>query len=96
MSAFNQLVDGWTTAPNPGPPPTDTNAGATAGAAMGPSPGQAVPHAASIQGTPPIFGAHNTPLHVAFLGLIALAIVILLRRAGFRFSMAGKLSAGGR
>lgn len=95
MSAFNALVDGWSTAPNPGPPPADSNAGATMGAGMGPTPA-AVANAADLQGLPPLTGAHNTPLQVAFLGLIALGIVILLRRAGFRFSFAGKVAAGGR
>lgn len=90
MTAFNALIDdGYTAAPDPGPPPTDNNAGATMGAVMGPA-----PHAAAIQGTPPLTGRHNTPLHVAFLGLIALGIVILLRKAGFRFAVAGSL--GGR
>jgi hypothetical protein len=94
MSAFNALVDGYVTSPPPGPPPTDSNGGATAGAAMGPSiPGT---HVADLQGTPPLTGSHNTPLQVAFLGMIALIVVIALRKLGFRFSMAGKLSAGGR
>ncbi|HWD76345.1 MAG TPA: hypothetical protein VG371_14485 [Solirubrobacteraceae bacterium] len=93
MSAFNALVDGY--AANPAPaPPTDSNAGATMGASMGPS--LAGQHVADLQGMPPLTGNHNTPLQVAFLGLVALGIVILLRRAGFRFSLAGKLSAGGR
>jgi hypothetical protein len=65
---------------------------------MGPSPADtaAAPNAAAIQGTPPLLGAHNTPLHVAFLGLVALALVILLRKLGFRFSVAGNLGLGGR
>lgn len=94
MSAINSLVDGWASAPDPGPVPTDTNAGATLGATMGPN--LTNQNAASVQGTPPLTGAHNTPLQVGFLGLIALGIVILLRRLGFRFSVAGKVAAGGR
>lgn len=95
MSAFNALIDGYGAAPDPGPPPTDSNAGATQGAAMGPAP---VQNAADLQGTSPLFGQHNTPLHVAFLGLIALGVVIALRLAGFRFSVAGAggLGLGGR
>ncbi|HET9721119.1 MAG TPA: hypothetical protein VFP55_13645 [Solirubrobacteraceae bacterium] len=94
MTAFNALLDGYATSPDPGPLPTDSNGGATMGATMGPT-GTAA-HIASLQGTPPYTGPHNTPLQVAFLGLIALGVVILLRKAGFRFSVAGKLSAGGR
>lgn len=91
--AFNPLVDYGVSAPDPGPPPTDSNAGATRGAGMGPSPVQ-VANAADLQGIPPYTGAHNTPLQVAFLGLVALAVVILLRKLGFGFAVAGRLSAG--
>lgn len=92
--AFNALLDydAYMQTPDPGPVSTDTNSGATMGAVMGPSPA----NAHMVQGTPPLTGAHNTPLQVAFLGLVALGIIILLRKAGFRFSVAGKLSAGGR
>jgi hypothetical protein len=91
---FNPLMDGYVTAPDPGPPPTGDNGGATMGASMGPTP--AGQHVADLQGTPPLTGIHNTPLQVAFLGLVALGVIILLRRAGFRFSVAGKIAAGGR
>lgn len=64
------------------------------GATMGPSLTGA--DAASVQGTPPLTGSHNTPLQVGFLGLVALAIVILLRKLGFRFALAGKVGVGGR
>jgi hypothetical protein len=92
MSAFNSLTDGYVTSPDPGPPPSDSNAGATRGATMGPNVSGV--HISALQGTPPLTGAHNTPLHVAFLGIVALLVVILLRKAGFRFSVAG--SIGGR
>lgn len=91
-SAFNGLVDGFAFNPDPTPVATTDNANATMGAVMGPSPA----NAAAVQGTPPLTGAHNTPLQVAFLGLVALGVIVLLRRAGFRFSVAGKLAAGGR
>lgn len=94
-TAFNALVDGYVTNPDPGPVPTDSNAGATRGAMMGPSPANTA-SAADLQGTPPLTGSHNTPLHVAFLGLLALGVVILLRKAGFRFSVAGNIGVGGR
>lgn len=81
-TAFNSLVDGFVANPDPGTLPTDSNAGATQGAVMGPTPSQAA-NAADLQGTPPLTGAHNTPLHVAFLGLVALGVVILLRKLGF-------------
>lgn len=87
-TAYNALVDGYVTSPSPGPLPTDNNANATMGASMGPN--LSARAAASI-GTPPLTGQHNTPLQVGFLGLIALGIVILLRKLGFRFSVAGKL-----
>ena len=94
-TAFNALTDGFVMNPDPGPVPTSDNGGATLGAVMGPTTtGNAA--AADLQGTPPLTGSHNTPLQVAFLGLIALGVIILLRKAGFRFSVAGKLSAGGR
>lgn len=96
MSAFNALIDGYVTAPDPGPAPVDSNSGATMGAVMGPSPAQMGPHIADLQGTPPIFGDHNTPLHVAFLGLLALGLVVGLRLMGFRFSVAGNVGLGGR
>lgn len=94
-TAFNALVDGYVATPNPGPLPTDNNAGATQGAVMGPnvSAGVSANTSASV-GSPPYTGMHNTPLHVAFLGLLALGIIILLRRAGFRFSAVGKLGVG--
>lgn len=88
--AFNALVDGWVTSPDPGSPAADGNTPALAGTPT------AVPHAHQVQGIPPLTGAHNTPLQVAFLGLVALAVVMLLRWAGFRFSFAGKVSGGGR
>lgn len=94
VTAYNPLND-YLVVPDPGPPPTASNGGATRGAGMGPSPAQTA-SAADLQGTPPFFGAHNTPLHVALLGLIALGVVILLRKAGFRFAFAGRVSAGGR
>lgn len=97
MSAigFNPLMDSYVTAPSPGPVPTGDNGGSTMGASMGPTAagGAAI---ADLQGTPPLTGSHNTPLQVAFLGLLALGIIILLRKAGFRFSFAGKIAAGGR
>jgi hypothetical protein len=92
-TAWNTLTDGYVSAPNPGPLPTGDNGGATMGAVMGPT---AAGNAAAVQGTPPLTGSHNTPLQVAFLGLVALGVIILLRKAGFRFAVAGKLGAGGR
>lgn len=94
-TAFNALVDSYVATPDPGPLPTGNNGGGTMGAVMGPSPSN-TSAAASIQGTPPLTGSHNTPLHVAFLGLVALGVIILLRKAGFRFSAVGKLGVGGR
>jgi hypothetical protein len=92
VTAFNALTDGYVTSPDPGPPDSGSNSGATRGAVMGPSPA----NVAALQGTPPLTGAHNTPLQVGFIGLIALGIVILLHMAGFRFSGAagGKFSVG--
>lgn len=92
-TAFNALVDGYVANPDPGPLPTNNNGGATMGAVMGPAPDD-TSSAAAIQGTPPLTGRHNTPLHVAFLGLVALGVVILLRVAGFRFSGAGNIGVG--
>jgi hypothetical protein len=88
-TAFNALLDYSVQTPDPGVP-TDNNAGATRGAEMGPSPDNTQSYA-DLQGTRPLTGAHNTPLHVAFLGLVALGIVILLRKLGFGFSVAGRL-----
>jgi hypothetical protein len=92
-TSFNTLVDGYVTSPNPGPLPTSDNANSTMGAVMGPTPAGS---AAAVQGTPPLTGSHNTPLQVGFLGLVALGVIILLRKAGFRFAVAGKIGAGGR
>lgn len=91
-TAYNALTDGFVLNPDPTPPPTSDNGNATMGADMGPSPA----NAAAVQGTPPLTGQHNTPLQVAFLGLVAFGVIVLLRKAGFRFSVAGKLSGGGR
>lgn len=94
-TAWNTLTDGFVANPDPGPVPTGSNAGSTMGAVMGPTPiGNSA--ASSLQGKPPLTGPHNTPLQVGFLGLIALGVIILLRKAGFRFSAAGKLGVGGR
>lgn len=87
-AAYNSLVDGLVTSPDPGPVPTDNNAGATMGASMGPNLSAA---ASASVGTPPLTGRHNTPLQVAFLGIIALGIIVLLRKLGFSFSVAGKV-----
>lgn len=89
MLAYNPLVDGVAYGPISAPN-VNNNAGATPGAVMGPSPAN-TQAAASLQGTRPLGGVHNTPLHVAFLGITALLIVWLLRKAGFSFSVAGKL-----
>lgn len=94
-TAFNALMDGYVMTPDPGPLPTDNNAGATMGAVMGPNVGATATAGLSV-GTPPLTGLHNIPLHVALLGLIALGVIVLLRKLGFRFSVAGKLTAGGR
>lgn len=94
-TAFNTLMDSYVTSPSPGPVPTADNGGATLGAGMGPSPAGAAA-AADLQGTPPLFGGHNLPLHVAIIGLIAFAVIILLRKAGFRGMVAGRVSVGGR
>lgn len=87
---FNALVDGFTMSPAPAPPPA-----AASGGVAGPSPSQAGPSIADVQGVPPLRGDHNIPLQVGFLGLAALAIVIGLRLLGFRFSVAGKVGVGG-
>lgn len=94
MSAFNSLLDYGVTAPAPAPP-YDSNGNATAGASMGPAPAQTGVHIAALQGTPPLRGEHNIPLHVAFLGLLALGLVVALRYMGFRFSAVGKIGVGG-
>lgn len=93
--AYNSLVDGYVVNPDPTPLPTNNNGGATMGAVMGPSP-QNTAAAADLQGTPPLTGTHNTPLHVAFLGIIALAVIYLLRKGGFHGMVAGRASLGGR
>jgi hypothetical protein len=80
-TAINSLIDGdgYLMTPDPGAPPTDNNSAATVGASMGPAPHEI----SALQGTPPLTGSHNTPLHVGFIGLVALGIVILLRVLGF-------------
>jgi hypothetical protein len=93
VSAFNALTDGFVSAPAPAAP-TESNAGATMGAAMGPSPSQMGQTIADLQGTPPLTGEHNIPLHVGFLGVLALTVVIVLRLLGFKFSAAGNLGVG--
>jgi hypothetical protein len=93
VSAWNALTDGYVSAPEPAPP-AESNAGATQGATMGPHPSQMGAHIAELQGTPPLTGEHNLPLHVGFLGLLALGVVILLRMLGFNFSGAGKIGIG--
>jgi hypothetical protein len=85
QTAFNALIDGYGYGANPAPP--DPTQGQTNSPAF-------APHAGAIQGTPPLFGPHNTPLHVGLLGVAALLIVIGLRLAGFRFSVAGNLGRG--
>jgi hypothetical protein len=94
VGAYNALMDGYVTSPDPGPPPTDSNGGATAGASVGPHPSQMGPHISALQGMPPLNGAHNIPLHVGVLGILALALVIVIRLLGFRFSAVGKIGAG--
>lgn len=92
-TAFNTLIDGYVESPYPGAPPTDNNAGATMGATMGPNLSGQVAAGLSV-GSPPLTGPHNTVLHVAFLGLLALAVLVLLRKAGFRFSYTGRIGRG--
>jgi hypothetical protein len=94
VSAFNALTDGYVSAPEPTAPPSSSdNAGATSGAAMGPSPSQMGPNIAALQGMPPLTGDHNIPLQVGFLGILALGVVIALRLLGFKFSAAGSLGS---
>lgn len=88
QSAYNALVDfGYGSSPDPGPVPGPV--GGDVHSSVG-------PHIADVQGVPPIFGDHNIPLHVAFLGIAALAIVVGLRLLGFRFSGAAGVGIGGR
>lgn len=91
--AYNPLTD-YIAAPNPGPVPTNSAGNATMGAVMGPTPQGQAYAASSLQGKPPLFGRHNTPLHVAMLGLLALAVLVLLHKGGFRFAFAGRLGRG--
>lgn len=86
FTAFNPLIDGVSTSA-PTRPATDNNGGATAGAVMGPSPAAAA-SAADLQGSRPLTGAHNTPLHVAVLGIVAILLLWGLRKAGFEFTVA--------
>lgn len=71
-----------------------TNGAMSAGAlsmqppTVGTPPPQAMgqPTAAEVQGTGHLGGAHNTPMHVAGLLLVAGGILIFFRQAGFRFA----------
>lgn len=92
-TAFNQLIDGYVESPYPGQPPFDNNAGATMGASSGPNLTGTAAASLSV-GSSPLTGPHNTVLHVAFLGLLALAVLVLLRKAGFRFSYTGRIGRG--
>lgn len=40
----------------------------------------------AVQGTGPITGLHNTPLHVSGILLGALALIVMFNVAGFRFA----------
>lgn len=88
-TAFNQLVDGITYGTQ-ATPAFNNNAGATAGAVMGPSPAN-TNAAASLQGSRPLTGPHNTPLHIAAIALAALLVLWAVRHAGFSFAVAGKI-----
>jgi len=45
-------------------------------------------------GTSPLTGVHNTPLHVAVVGIGALAAIVLMHKWGFRLVSVGRY--GGR
>lgn len=87
MTAFNALMDSSLLAPEPAPPPGPDQGTATGPAHMG-------IHIADLQGTPPLRGDHNIPLHVGFLGILALGVVVVLRLLGFRFSAVGQIATG--
>jgi hypothetical protein len=88
-TAFNSLIDGVAFGNQP-PPAYDNNGAATPGSVAGPSPTN-TQAAAQLQGTRPLTGAHNTPLHVGAIALAALLVLWGLRHAGFSFSVAGKI-----
>jgi hypothetical protein len=85
MTAFNALMDtGYgPVAPAPAPPPAQGSVQSPIG-----------PHIADMQGMRPLTGDHNIPLHVGFLGLLALTVVVFLRLIGFRFAVAGRIGTG--
>lgn len=92
MAAFNALVDGYVGAPMPAPPPVGPDGAGNM--TVGPAPSQGGLRISDLQGVPPLRGDHNIPLQVAFLGLVALAVVITLRLLGFKFSGTAALGVG--
>lgn len=82
MGAYNPLIDGVAYAATP-PAPADAQQQVT--------PTQNV---SAMQGTLPLSGPHNTPLHVAVIAIVALLVVIGIRALDFRFSAIGKIGKG--
>lgn len=46
---------------------------------------------ASVQGMAPLTGRHNTPLHLAMLGVLAILVLWGLRALGFEFVATGRV-----
>lgn len=84
VTAPNPLHDEWAYGITATQVPWNSNGGVTAGSPAGPSPAGAR-SAAQLQGTAPLTGPHNTPLHIAVIGVLALLVLWGLHKAGFRF-----------
>ena len=82
-AAYNSLIDGgYDFAPQPtGAPPVEAAAAA----------GMPAVNAAAVQGTRPLTGLHNTPLHMALFGALMVLVLIGLRKSGFGFSVVGRI-----
>lgn len=76
-TAANPLIDGYVWA---------SSAPSRAPSASQQAPQVLTSSASDAQGTRPLGGAHNTPLHIAVLLLLAVAGIWGLHAAGFRFA----------
>jgi hypothetical protein len=50
--------------------------------------------AASVQGSAPLGGIHNTPLHIALWGASAVGVILFMHKMGFRLLSVGRYGGG--
>lgn len=89
MPGNSILLDGLAPA-NPSPPPTGGG-----NVTPGPYSQASIATGSPTVGTAPLAGSHNAILHVAAIGLLSAAGIIVMHKLGFHLISVGRYRGGG-